>query len=335
MRRWSLAVLLAATACAAPGRGGGAGGGNVLGSPWLASERLARGSTRVEVLTIAPDPSLRSPVQPDRRIPEAPRAIGGALTLPPGAGPFPAVVVLHSTAGIDGRATPYVQALREAGIAALQIDMWGPRGVLPGVDLSRARPRSTFHTLADAVGALAFLAAHPKIDRDRIGVMGQSWGAVMGLRLASPEVRSAFPKPDVWFKGVASLYPVCWAFAVPGTASHRVVAGRWPLMPILVLAAGIEDYDTRPDGQDCRDAFGGRIRPVDGAPVLLHVYGGVTHAWDRLRQGEVTFFDPAAAGGRGGPVRVVRNEEAARDSVRRVRDFFAAVLTPSPPAGLR
>jgi len=335
MRRWVLSALLAFTACTGPGQEGGPGQVEPLRSPWLSPERLPAESTLVEILTINPRQSLRSPVQPDGRIPEAPRVIGGALTLPPGAGPFPAVVVLHSTAGIDGRATPYVQALREAGIAALQIDMWGPRGVLPGVDLSRARPRSTFHTIADAVGALAFLAAHPKIDRDRIGVMGQSWGAVMGLLLASPEVRSAFPKPDVWFKGVASLYPVCWAFAVPGTASHRVVAGRWPLMPILVLAAGIEDYDTRPDGQDCRDAFGGRTSPQSGAPVLLHVYDGVTHAWDRLRQGEVTFFDPAAAGGRGGPVRVVRNEEAARDSVRRVRDFFATVLTPSPPSGLR
>jgi dienelactone hydrolase len=324
----AILALFATAACVSAGQSG------PVHSPWLDRSRLPDGSTVVEVTTVEPAQSLRSPAAPDRIVPKPPQAVGGALVLPPGPGPFPAVVVLHSTGGIDGRATPYVEALRNAGIASLQIDMWGPRGVSPGVDLPRSRPYSTFDTSADAVGALAFLAAHPQIDADRIGVMGQSWGAIMGFNLSSPAVRMAFPQVAVWFRGVASLYPVCWPF-IPGGSSERLISGDWPLVPVLVLAAGTEDYDTRPNGQDCRDAFGPSPRRAGGAPVTLHVYDNVFHSWDRPRQGSVTFFDPAAAGGRGGLVRATRHDGATVDAARRVRDFFVTVLAPSPRPAMR
>lgn len=325
---------LAISALVATAAGVAAAQSGPVHSPWLDRSLLPAGSTVVEIATVEPAQSLRSPAAPDRIIPKPPQAVGGALVLPPGPGPFPAVVVLHPTEGIDGRATPYVEALRDAGIASLQIDMWGPRSVSPGVDLPRGRPSSPVDTSADAVGALAFLAAHPQIDADRIGVMGQSWGAIMGFTLSSPAVRRAFPQVAVWFRGVASLYPACWPF-IPGRPAERLVSDGWPLAAVLVLAAGIEDYDTRPNGQDCRDAFGPSPGRAGGAPVTLHVYEDAFHSWDRPSQGSVTYFDPAAAGGRGGPVRATRHDGATADAVRRVRDFFVAVLTPSPRTEMR
>ena len=48
--------------------------------------------------------------------------------------PIPAVVLLHSNAGIIGVGDFYAKALNSAGIATLEIDSYTPRGVRSGND---------------------------------------------------------------------------------------------------------------------------------------------------------------------------------------------------------
>lgn len=287
-------------------------------SPWLAGGRVPSGSQVVTFSTVSPAQPLFGPPSTP-----APAHVAAALVLPSGRGPFPSVAMLHSTAGVDGTATPYAVALREAGIASLIVDSWGTRGIVPGRDLVASRPRPT-DALPDAVGALRFLAADPRIDRARLGVMGQSWGAEITMRLASPMVRQAFGG-DAWFRAFAALYGACWWYGPNGPA-RVLITPDWPIGPLLFLAAGQDDYEPALGGAACRALLGPGSPAAARGVVRLHVYPEALHAWDRLTPGVVTINDRVAHGGRGGPVRMGRDDATAADSVRRVRDFFAETL---------
>lgn len=41
----------------------------------------------------------------------------------------PAVVIMHGSAGVDSRGALYARELNLAGIATLEVDMWGARGL--------------------------------------------------------------------------------------------------------------------------------------------------------------------------------------------------------------
>jgi len=59
----------------------------------------------------------------------------------------------------------------------------------------------------DAFAALGPLRDRPEIDRDRIGVIGFSYGAMAALRTASTRYRRSAGVPG--FRAVVSVYPVC------------------------------------------------------------------------------------------------------------------------------
>ncbi len=99
------------------------------------------------------------------------------LESPPGAGPFPGVVIGQGS----GRATTsdgaiYVPFLLERGFAVLRYDKRGvgqSTGIYRGV--SAANSEAQIAELGgDMAAALSFLAARPGIDAGRLGLMGTS-----------------------------------------------------------------------------------------------------------------------------------------------------------------
>jgi len=60
------------------------------------------------------------------------REIMGVWRVPPGSGTFPAVIILHGSAGMDSRGPLHADDLARAGIASLELDMWGARGLSGG-----------------------------------------------------------------------------------------------------------------------------------------------------------------------------------------------------------
>src|SRR5258708_32201196 len=87
--------------------------------------------------------------------------------------PAPCMIILTSSAGVQRhREHYYAQALNDAGAAALIVDSFTGRGVRRTVaDQSLV---SAAQMEGDAFAALALLRADPRIDPDRIGVMGVS-----------------------------------------------------------------------------------------------------------------------------------------------------------------
>ncbi|WP_349740715.1 hypothetical protein [Roseateles cavernae] len=56
--------------------------------------------------------------------PVKPLTVPAELRMPPGPA-RPAVVIVHGSSGIDSRGVSYAKELNAAGIATLEIDMWG------------------------------------------------------------------------------------------------------------------------------------------------------------------------------------------------------------------
>jgi dipeptidyl aminopeptidase/acylaminoacyl peptidase len=97
--------------------------------------------------------------------------ITGFLSFPEtGAGPVPAVVILHGSGGVGGRESIWAQRMNDLGYAALIVDSFTGRGIKDTVtDQSQL---ATAGDMADGLVALRLLASHPRIDRKRIAVMG-------------------------------------------------------------------------------------------------------------------------------------------------------------------
>jgi uncharacterized protein len=239
-----------------------------------------------------------------------PLRVAGRLGLPTKAeGKVPAVVLAHGSGGVDSRGSFHAEALHEAGIATLELDMWSARGLSGGAE---GRPKTVMETLPDAYGALKFLSEHPSIDASRIGIMGFSWGGVMAMLTATRKY-AAGAEPGQQFVAHAPFYPVCWVYnRVPGYELVELTGA-----PVFLQAGEADQYDNPDSCQKLVDSLGAAERPL----VALTVYPGATHAWDRLEPA-LQVSDPYAHTGQGGTVDIVPSPEMARTSRKAAVDFF-------------
>lgn len=274
-------------------------------------------TARAETVTF---PGARS-AQPDTYPVAA--TVRGHLRLPDGraAERLPAVVILHGSAGIDGRGEFHGAALRAAGFATLELDMFR----------AGERPREGSRmTMSHAYGALKFLASHPRIDPARIGAIGFSWGANMALRMSSADVRDAFAADlgGADFRAFVAFYPVCHLHMTilrraeeAGAAAYRRFTGA----PLWLAIGALDDYG---DPAEC-GRFVETVAGRPGARLTFTLYPGATHGWDVPPTGNRTVFDPVAHGGRGGQVRMFHHPAVAEQSRTAVVAFFRDHLAPA------
>jgi dienelactone hydrolase len=223
--------------------------------------------------------------------------------------PLPAVIILHSSAGIDRTGSFYANALNRAGIATLEVDLWGARNLQGG---SANRPNSPQETLPDVFSALAYLAQNPNIDATRIGVIGFSWGGVLSLLTATEQYMSMTNMP-YRFAGHVANYPVCWLFNnVPGFELSGLTGS-----PVLIQVGDRDDYDLP---ETC-PLLAENLPEPDKSFVDVKVYPRAYHAWDRLEP-TLVVEDPYANLGQGGQVTLSPNYVLAFKSRYKVVQFF-------------
>ena len=100
----------------------------------------------------------------------------GELLIPRGQGPFPGAVLCHG-ATTDHRAMrPSAQRLTRRGIATLTFDFRGHGRSDGFLDANVAK---------DVTAALDFFRNHPKVDSERIALVGHSLGAMAAIQAAS------------------------------------------------------------------------------------------------------------------------------------------------------
>jgi dienelactone hydrolase len=128
----------------------------------------------------------------------APWQLPGTLTIPNGAGRFPAVVLVHGSGPEDqdeaiGPNKPFKDlawGLASENIAVLR---YNKRTLQYASKLKTALASFTANdeTVDDARAAVALAAQQPEIDPKRIFVLGHSWGGTMAPRIAQGDAQVA------------------------------------------------------------------------------------------------------------------------------------------------
>ena len=226
---------------------------------------------------------------------------------------LPAVIILHSSSGIDSTGRFYARALNNAGIATLELDLWGARGLQGG---SANRPATPQETLPDVFAALHYLLQQPNINAEKIGVIGFSWGGVLSM-LTATEQYMAMTGTPFRFAGHVAHYPVCWLYNnVPGFEFANLTGA-----PVLIQTGELDDYDLP---ETC-PLMVANLSEVDKETVELNTFKNAYHAWDRL-EAEWLVTDPFSHLGQGGEVTLSPNKRVAKKSRRNVVKFFSNIF---------
>jgi dienelactone hydrolase len=260
----------------------------VIGATILAAGLLATAAQAQPVSTLADGPAGRfefeSITPPNfgslvRRGPSPKVAVTGVLSLPEGAAKVPAIVLAHGSGGVsDAREGRWADRLNELGIAAFIVDSFTPRGIKSTAnDQSILSPAAN---VADALAALRLLATHPRIDAQRIGVMGFSRGGQVAIQTALEPIRRGIIDDDLRFAVHIPFYPPC---------NTIYVAEKIDGAPIRFMLAGSDDYT--PPTYCARYVEWFRSK---GAAADSITYEGAYHGFDG--SGRVAFINSLQTG---------------------------------------
>ena len=102
-----------------------------------------------------------------------PVVLAGELRIPKtGTGRLPAVVLVHGSGGIVSFVDAWAQWLNGMGVATFEMDSFTGRGIVSTTNDQGQLSRLAM--IGDAYRALELLAKHPRIDPERIALMGFS-----------------------------------------------------------------------------------------------------------------------------------------------------------------
>ncbi|WP_421997306.1 dienelactone hydrolase family protein [Reyranella sp.] len=224
--------------------------------------------------------------------------ITGWMYRPAGAGPFPAIILAHSCAGVSPHTETWGKRLASWGYVVLAPDSFGPRGEKSVC--TRGVVVSGNMRVADVAGALRFLATQPDVRADRIGLIGHSHGGWTVMR----SVQKSYGLAAMGLRAAVAYYPSC------APQFDRDVD-----IPLLVL---IGDKDDWTPADRCRQLqAAGFVRP-DLVDVVY--YPNAYHSFDSNAR------DRTVPGGGGKVHRLAYDPEAAADAEARTRAFFASLL---------
>src|SRR5207237_697283 len=134
--------------------------------------------------------------------------------------------------------------------------------------------------VAEAFAALHFLAGHPRIDADRIGIDGFSFGGEVAHLTAFEVLRAVMAPGSSRFAAHVATYP-------GGSYGARPDAGAYTGAPILMLLG--EQDDNLPVAK-----VEGYLAYASGAghpaPITTVVYPGAFHAWAVPTPGALRFY---------------------------------------------
>jgi dienelactone hydrolase len=241
------------------------------------------------------------------------------LAKPDGAGPFPAVVIMHDCSGLgttsSGAPGRWVKELVGRGYVVLMPDSFTERGHPDGVCTDPSPSRmdvSPARRVDDAYATLAYARTLPYVDGSHIGVMGGSHGGTTTLvTMVSP------PPGGRGFAAAVALYPSCAARrgGVDTSGVYR------PVAPVLILIGDKDDWTPAEACRRLADAAQGARQPV-----AIKIYPGAHHSFDSNNPVRYVArrVNPNSPSGRGATTG--GDPQAWADSIREVAAFFARYL---------
>lgn len=209
--------------------------------------------------------------------PDGKTVLSGDLTIPSGAGPFPAVVIAHGCEGVSPVNTGWVASLGAAGYATFVVDSLSGRGIREVCSNLRAVP--SVQRTADVYAGLKILATHPRIDKTRIALIGNSSGGFVVLIAATIWARNRYAPPaGPRFRAFLSFYPFC----------GQIFPELFEISAPLRIHVGALDDST--PVKPCNDLVQ-RMKSA-GQDAEIIVYPGAHHDFDWI--GRLPAYAPAA-----------------------------------------
>ena len=237
------------------------------------------------------------------------------LFRPEGAGPFPAVVGLHSCAGlmdhggaIRSRYRDWAQHLVQAGFVVLYPDSYGSRGLGSQCAVRHRTARTDRERVDDANAARRWLQGQPYVQPEHVTLLGWSTGATAALWTVRRA--GAIPKEDKTdFRSAVALYPGC----------RRLDNAAWSArIPTLILIGAADDQTSAPVCE--RMVAGARGR---SAGTSIVVYPATYHDFDHPNRPLQVRGGYAYAVDRSGKIHTGTNPTARADALKRVPQWLA------------
>jgi dienelactone hydrolase len=192
---------------------------------------------------------------------------------------YPAVIIVHTIAGYLDANEGYAAAeLRKAGFATLTYDSFAARRTT-GAALQGSAGYLTVG-VADAYAALRFLSGEPRIDANRIAIIGFSYGGEVAHLAAFETLRSALNPGPRRFAAHVAFYP-------GGDFGVIAEPGAYTGSPVLMLLG--EKDDNLPVTKI--ESYLAYARAAGApAPIETVIYPGAYHAWTVPDQPTARFY---------------------------------------------
>jgi dienelactone hydrolase len=194
-----------------------------------------------------------------------PVTVAAEFRVAQGTGKLPVVVLMHGSSGVGATTEAWVRAFNAMGISTFVIDGFTGRG------LTMVGPNQALlgrlNLIIDIYRSLEILAKHPRVDPDRIVLMGFSRGGQATLYASVDRFNKLWNKSGITFAAYVPFYPDCSTSYV---GDDGVVA-----RPIRIFHGTPDDYNPV---SSCK-AFVERLKAA-GRDVVLTEYPDSAHGFD-------------------------------------------------------
>lgn len=194
-----------------------------------------------------------------------PVTVAGEFRVAQGAGKLPVVVLMHGSSGVGASMDPWVRSFNAMGISTFVIDGFSGRGLTAVGPNQALLGRLNF--ILDIYRSLDILAKHPRVDPERIVLMGFSRGGQAALYASLDRFHKLWNKSGAQFAAYIPFYPDCST----SYATDTEVAAR----PIRIFHGTPDDYNPV---ASCK-AYLGRLQEAK-RDVALTEYPDSAHGFD-------------------------------------------------------
>ncbi|SIO50411.1 Dienelactone hydrolase [Bradyrhizobium erythrophlei] len=133
--------------------------------------------------------------------------VAGEFRIAQGSGKLPVVVMMHGSSGVGPSIEPWAHQFNAMGISTFVIDGFSGRG-LTAVGPNQAL-LGRLNLIIDVYRSLETLAKHPRVDPNRIVLMGFSRGGQAALYASLDRFNKLWNRSGVQFAGYIPFYPDC------------------------------------------------------------------------------------------------------------------------------